>query len=131
MGRPNPRLSYHLSSSRPPNVEQLSAGWASARRLDINREFASIDDFIAEYVPDISRGGVFIRSKQPLPVGTKVNLKFSVIVDDFETVEGEGEVVRVLEDGENIGMGVQFVFLTEESRNIVEELVRRREAGEL
>ena len=101
------------------------------QRLEINKEFASIDDFIAEYVTDISRGGVFIRSKQPLPVGTKVNLKFSVIVDDFQTIEGEGEVVRVLEDGENIGMGVQFISLTDESRAIVEDLVRRREAGEL
>ncbi len=101
------------------------------RRLDINKEFASIDDFIAEYVTDISRGGVFIRSKQPLPVGTKVNLKFSVILDDFETVEGEGEVVRVIDDGESTGMGVQFVFLTDESRAIVEELVRRQEAGEI
>ena len=101
------------------------------QRLDINKEFASIDDFIAEYVTDISRGGVFIRSKQPLPVGTKVNLKFSVIVDDFQTIEGEGEVVRVLEDGENIGMGVQFISLPDESRAIVEDLVRRREAGEL
>jgi uncharacterized protein (TIGR02266 family) len=101
------------------------------QRLDINKEFASIDDFIAEYVTDISRGGVFIRSKQPLPVGTKVNLKFSVIVDDFQTIEGEGEVVRLLEDGENTGMGVQFISLTDESRAIVEDLVRRREAGEL
>lgn len=99
-------------------------------RLLINEEFNSIDDFIAEYVTDISRGGVFIRSKQPLPVGTKVNLKFSVILDDFHTVEGEGEVVRVVDDGEQIGMGVTFTELTDESREIIEELVRRREAGE-
>lgn len=100
-------------------------------RLLINEEFNSIDDFIAEYVTDISRGGVFIRSKQPLPVGTKVNLKFSVILDDFHTVQGEGEVVRVVDDGEHVGMGVTFLELTPESREIIEELVRRREeAGE-
>ena len=99
-------------------------------RLHINEEFNSIEDFIAEYVSDISRGGVFIRSKQPLPVGTKVNLKFSVILDDFHTVQGEGEVVRVVDDGETVGMGVIFTELTDESRAIIEELVRRREAGE-
>lgn len=99
-------------------------------RLLINQEFGSIDDFIAEYVSDISRGGVFIRSKQPLPVGTKVNLKFSVILDDFHTVEGEGEVVRTVEDGENVGMGVVFTELTEASRGIIEELVKRQEAME-
>ncbi|MEO1272643.1 MAG: PilZ domain-containing protein, partial [Myxococcota bacterium] len=77
-------------------------------RAEVNREFESIEEFIAEYVTNISQGGVFIRSKNPLPVGTKVNLKFSVIVDDFETIEGEGEVVRVDMNPENMGMGVAF-----------------------
>lgn len=97
-------------------------------RLLINKEFSSIEDFIAEYVSDISRGGVFIRSKQPLPVGTKVNLKFSVILDDFRTIEGEGEVVRVVNDGDNPGMGVVFSELTAESRAIIEELVKAHDA---
>lgn len=96
--------------------------------MSINKEFASIDEFIAEYVMDISEGGVFIRSRSPLPVGTRVNLKFSVILDDFETVEGEGEVVRVVGDGEQTGMGVRFIELTDESRRVVDEVVRRRAA---
>lgn len=97
-------------------------------RLNINKEFSSIDDFIAEYVTDISRGGVFIRSKSPLPVGTRVNLKFSVILDDFETIEGEGQVVRVISEGENTGMGVSFTELTEHSRQIIERIVAEQEA---
>lgn len=100
----------------------------SHERMSINKEFASIDEFIAEYVMDISEGGVFIRSRSPLPVGTRVNLKFSVILDDFETVEGEGEVVRVVGDGEQTGMGVRFIELTDESRRVVDEVVRRRAA---
>ena len=101
----------------------------SHERMSINKEFASIDDFIAEYVTDISVGGVFIRSCSPLPIGTKVNLKFSVILDDFETIEGEGEVVRVVSDGEHPGMGVRFTEITEASQRIVDEVVRRKEAG--
>ena len=42
-------------------------------RVIVNREFSSIDEFITEYVSDISRSGVFIRSDDPLPVGTKVD----------------------------------------------------------
>lgn len=102
----------------------------SHERMSINKEFASIDEFIAEYVMDISEGGVFIRSRSPLPVGTRVNLKFSVILDDFETIEGEGEVVRVVDEGEQTGMGVRFIELTPESRAVVDEVVRRREAAE-
>jgi hypothetical protein len=55
-------------------------------RVTINKEFESYDAFINEYVTNISRSGVFVRSKSPLPVGTKVNLRFTVIMDDIETV---------------------------------------------
>ena len=62
-------------------------------RLTVNREFNSLDAFIAEYVTNISRTGDFIRSKAPLPIGTKVNLEFNIIMDEgFETVRGVGEV---------------------------------------
>lgn len=96
-------------------------------RHDINKEFSIVDDFIAEYVTNISRSGVFIRSKTPLPVGTRVNLKFSVILDDFETIEGEGEVVRVVNEGDEKGMGVVFTKLTEHSRKLINALVGEEE----
>ena len=95
-------------------------------RADVNKDFESIDDFIAEYVTNISEGGVFIRSKTPLPVGTKVNLKFTVIVDDFETVEGEGEVVRVDMTPGNMGMGVAFTKIKEESLKLIEQVVEAK-----
>jgi uncharacterized protein (TIGR02266 family) len=96
-------------------------------RTTINQEFNTIDEFIAEYVTNISQGGVFIKSKNPLPVGTRVTLKFSVIVDDFETVEGEGEVVRVDNAPGNQGMGVAFTRLTAESKKLVDEITLRAE----
>ena len=93
-------------------------------RITINHEFASVDQFITEYVTNISRSGVFIRSKDPLPVGTKVNLRFTVIMDDIETIEGLGEVVRV--SHRPAGMGVAFVELTSYSQRLIEKLITRR-----
>ncbi|MCU0662788.1 MAG: PilZ domain-containing protein [Myxococcota bacterium] len=93
-------------------------------RVTINKEFESFDAFIHEYVTNISRSGVFIRAKQPLAVGTKVNLKFSVIMEDLEVIEGEGEVVRV-ESG-SPGMGVVFTQLTGYSHALIERLLTRR-----
>ncbi len=93
-------------------------------RITINHEFASVDQFITEYVTNISRSGVFIRSKDPLPVGTKVNLRFTVIMDEIETIEGVGEVVRV--SHHPAGMGVAFVELTSYSQRLVEMLITRR-----
>ena len=93
-------------------------------RVTINKEFESYDAFIAEYVTNISRTGVFVRSKTPLPVGTKVNLMFSVIMDDIETVEGVGEVVRVHDDPP--GMGVVFTELSKYSQGLIEKLLTAR-----
>jgi uncharacterized protein (TIGR02266 family) len=90
-------------------------------RVTINKEFESYDAFINEYVTNISRTGVFIRSKTPLPVGTKVNLRFTVIMDDIETVEGLGEVVRVHDDP--AGMGVVFTELSTYSKGLIDKLL--------
>jgi len=90
-------------------------------RVTINKEFSSFDAFLEEYVTNISRTGAFIRSKTPLPIGTKVNLMFTVIMDDIETIEGVGEVVRVEENPP--GMGVVFREVSSYSKGIIERLL--------
>src|SRR5579883_171421 len=92
-------------------------------RVTINKEFESFDAFIQEYVTNISRTGVFIKSQTPLPVGTQVNLRFTVIMDDIETIEGVGEVVRVEKDPP--GMGVVFRQLSAYSKDLLEKLLTR------
>ena len=99
----------------------------TAERVTINKEFESFDAFIHEYVTNISRSGVFIRSKSPLPVGTQVNLKFTVIMDDLEMIEGTGEVVRVESDPP--GMGVVFTQLTTYSEQLIARLLTRSGKG--
>ena len=90
-----------------------------AERVTINKEFATVDDFIHEYVTNVSSTGAFIRSKDPLPIGTVVNLKFTVILDDLETIEGVGEVVRQTRSG----MGVVFRELSTESARLLERML--------
>ena len=90
-------------------------------RLTINKEFESFDAFIQEYVTNISRSGVFVKSKTPLPIGTSVNLRFTVIMDEVETIEGVGEVVRVQSDPP--GMGVVFRELSAYSRGLIDRLL--------
>ena len=103
----------------PDNSQQDEA--RRNERVTINKEFESYDAFINEYVTNISRTGVFVRSKTPLPVGTKVNLRFTVIMDDIETVEGVGEVVRVHDDP--AGMGVVFTELSTYSKGLIDKLL--------
>ncbi len=116
------------SAGRPAGQDgetqaELDAAEASRleERVTINKEFESFDAFIHEYVTNISRSGVFVKSKQPLPVGTRVNLKFTVIMDDIETIEGVGEVVRVESDPP--GMGVVFTELSQYSKHLIDRLL--------
>ena len=91
-------------------------------RITINKEFESFDAFIQEYVTNISRTGVFTLAQKPLPIGTQVNLHFTVIMNDIETIEGEGEVVRVEKDG----MGVVFRELSAYSKDLIDKLLIQR-----
>jgi uncharacterized protein (TIGR02266 family) len=96
-------------------------------RVTINKEFDSFDQFIQEYVTNISQSGVFIRTEQPLPVGTEVDLRFTVIMESIETIEGTGLVVRVQQNPS--GMGVVFKELSSYSENLIGKLLTQGSAG--
>ena len=100
-------------------------------RVAINQDFQTIDDFVAEYATNISVSGCFIRSKHPLPVGTRVNLKFTVIAQDIDIIEGTGEVVSVVRNpASEAGMGVRFMKLTPETKLRIEALVTAQAEAE-
>ncbi|MBW1810817.1 MAG: PilZ domain-containing protein [Deltaproteobacteria bacterium] len=107
--------------------ERQFGGQRREARVTVNHEFRNLDQFIMEYVQNISKSGVFIKSDDPLPNGTEVNLKFTVIMDELETLEGVGKVVRVVKPGESgtPGMGVVFTELTSYSNKLLEKLLSR------
>jgi uncharacterized protein (TIGR02266 family) len=90
-------------------------------RVSINKKFDSFEQLAREYATDISRSGTFIKTDHPLPVGTKVNLRFSVVTSDAEVIEGLGEVVRVSE--EPCGMGVVFCELSDASKRSLQRIL--------
>jgi hypothetical protein len=56
-----------------------------------------------------------------------VNLRFTVIMDDIETIDGLGEVVRVTDDPP--GMGVVFKELTDYSQELLQKLLTSKRRG--
>ncbi|HEX6271690.1 MAG TPA: PilZ domain-containing protein [Polyangiaceae bacterium] len=96
----------------------------STTRVTINKQFDSFDQFVNEYVTNVSGSGVFVKSDTPLPVGTEITLKFSVVLDQIESIEGTGVVVRVQDDPR--GMGVVFKELDAYSKDLVERLLVAR-----
>lgn len=96
-------------------------------RITINKEFASAEDFVGQYVSNISTSGVFVRCDAEISVGTHVNLNFTILADEIETITGIGEVVRVQDNPS--GIGVEFRSLSEESMALIERLVGEHEGG--
>ena len=98
--------------------------------LKIRYKSATLEDFIERYSMDISGGGVFLKAKKPLAVGTL--LKFEFMLQDQSTlIHGVGRVVWRREeteaDAENpAGMGIKFIKMDPQSRSVVERIVEDR-----
>jgi Tfp pilus assembly protein PilZ len=112
-----------MSGSDPEHESTDGKGRRQSERTTINMQFDSFDQFIEEYVTNISRSGAFIKTREPLPVGSEINLRFTVIMDNIETIEGIGEVVRV--DANPPGVGVVFRKLSSYSERLIEKLLTR------
>ncbi|UJR84730.1 TIGR02266 family protein [Sandaracinus amylolyticus] len=97
--------------------------------LKVRYKSATIDEFIEQYAKDISRGGVFIKSKSPMPVGTL--LKFEIqLKDESPLIHGVGRVVWKREASDSSdspsGMGIKFIRMDPECRVMVDKIVVQR-----
>lgn len=95
--------------------------------LKIKFKSATLDQFIERYSVDVSHGGIFIRTKDPLPVGTTMRFEFQ-LKDASPLIQGEGTVVWTREHdpkrvGVAPGMGVRFDRLTEGSQQILDRIL--------
>lgn len=101
-----------------------------AERLEneLSVTYRTVDGFISDWATNISRGGLFINSREPLPVGTVVRLIIS-LPDTAFPFDLEGKVVRVVAPdnpgNEPPGMGIEFVDVDEEKRGRIERFVEK------
>jgi hypothetical protein len=99
-----------------------------AARIPINAEFATTP--MATYISDLSEYGVFVHTPTPSPRGTKLKLRFTVLLDDPVIVEGEGKVVR--QQYEPVpGMGIEFTELDPEMILRINDVISRQRPLEL
>jgi uncharacterized protein (TIGR02266 family) len=105
--------------------------------LRIKFRSATLEQFIDRYGVDVSRGGIFIRTREPLGVGTQLRFDFQ-LQDAAPLLGGEGTVVWIRENdparaGVTPGMGVRFDKLTPASQPVLEKILsekgRREQAG--
>jgi type IV pilus assembly protein PilZ len=85
------------------------------------------DTFLYAAITNISAMGIFVRTLEPLAVGTLLTLRFSpthVRMPDF-VLEGTVQWINPPRPGcPNPGMGVQFISLSPDDRERIVEVIR-------
>jgi type IV pilus assembly protein PilZ len=88
------------------------------RPIELKVEYKRLNTFFADYTKNISRGGTFIKTSRPLPVGTEFLFKLFVPTLP-EPLTIHGEVQRIIVPGastadpgaaEDPGMAIRFVY---------------------
>lgn len=79
--------------------------------IELKVEYKRLNTFFADYTKNISRGGTFIKTSRPLPVGTEFLFKLFV-PGRGEPLTIHGEVQRIIDatDDEEPGMAIRFVY---------------------
>src|SRR5437588_12206801 len=96
-------------------------------RLPISLEVAyrTAGAFLVSYSINLSKGGIFLETAQPLEIGEHVGLRFEVPGVGPLEVEGTVAWVRTgSHDGLPDGMGIQFDQLDQQYGEIIDEMVR-------
>ena len=96
--------------------------------MRIKLKYPDVDTFISKYAVNISRGGIFINTRNPLSVGITVRLIIS-LPDTAFPFDLTGRVMRVNEfdnpSNQVPGMGIEFVDVDDEKRARIERFVER------
>jgi type IV pilus assembly protein PilZ len=104
--------------------------------LRLRVDYERMNSFFADYTKNLSKGGTFIKTARPLPVGSRCQFSFSLPALSDPLVL-DGEVAWILtageaqQRGEDAGMGIRFVFRDAAAQREFEELVARMMADSL
>src|SRR3954466_2327659 len=90
--------------------------------IELKVDYKKLNSFFADYTKNISKGGTFIKTKKPLPIGTRFLFKLSVPQRPAPS-ELIGEVVWAANDGAEPGMGIKFVYSDDSQRTDFESVV--------
>ena len=101
--------------------------------MRIKLKYPDVETFIQKYAVNISRGGIFIATKQPKPVGTFVQVRVPAVGRDHDvdhSRRGAGAVDQGVRRGARRckahGMGVKFSRLDADSQAVIDRALRWR-----
>jgi uncharacterized protein (TIGR02266 family) len=94
----------------------------------VRLRYPDLDTFVERFSPNVTRGGVFIASRAPRPVGDSFPFEVQLATGQV-ALAGEGKVIWVkeynpAEPAKPHGMGVQFTSLAPASREILKRMLK-------
>lgn len=101
--------------------------------LKVKYKSASVDEFIEQFGADVSRGGIFIKTKKPLDTGALLKFEFQ-LQTGAPVIHGVGRVAWRRGEAHAradlpAGMGIKFIKLDEASRAVIERIESRHGPG--
>jgi uncharacterized protein (TIGR02266 family) len=96
-------------------------------------KYADTDTFVERFAPNVTRGGIFLASREPRPIGAVVRFEV-LLMSGPPVLSGEGRVTWVKEFNPTEpqrphGMGVQFTVVDPACRPVLARLLSKREAS--
>jgi type IV pilus assembly protein PilZ len=99
--------------------------------IELKVEYKKMNTFFADYTKNISKGGTFIKTERPLPVGTEFVFKLSLPKREAP-FELKGAVIWINQQSEmqrpevaDMGMGIRFIYASDADRHSFEGEVER------
>jgi len=90
--------------------------------IELKVDYKKLNSFFADYTKNISKGGTFIKTRKPLPVGTRFLFRLTVPGRPLP-FELNGEVVHASPSEPEAGMGIRFVWAEDAERRAFESVV--------
>lgn len=95
--------------------------------------YAAFETFIEKFAPNVTRGGLFLASRTPRPIGEVFQFEVQLAGGEV-ALAGDGKVTWVREfdpaaPNKPHGMGVQFLRLDGPSRDVVNQMLARKASG--
>lgn len=102
---------------------------AAAEPVRIEIMFKEYGSFIKVYIPNITNGGLFIRTDTPLPIDAPVRLRMR-LPEETKDIEIDGRVVWSFSKGNKKaflpkGMGIQFLNMPSEYAEKIKKIADR------
>ncbi|MGH0028647.1 MAG: TIGR02266 family protein [Myxococcota bacterium] len=128
------KMSVQKPGSSPTGDASAPSGeerrrWDRAE-LVVRVDYKTVDELFSEFARNINEGGLFVETDTPPPPGSVVALQFQ-IPGSHEPIQVLGRVVRITDGDahEGPGMGIEFEDLDEQSRDLINDLVRNLRVG--